>query len=41
MREKSFLFALLMLACHVTFCQQQTRLNHDWEFLKQDVGGIW
>ncbi|WCT15049.1 glycoside hydrolase family 2 TIM barrel-domain containing protein [Mucilaginibacter jinjuensis] len=24
-----------------TFAQQKTRLNNNWEFLKQDLGGIW
>lgn len=23
------------------YAQQQTRLNNDWQFIKQDLGGIW
>jgi beta-galactosidase len=31
----SFLF------CHTGYCQQSRRLNTGWQFLQQDLGGIW
>ncbi|PTR01540.1 beta-galactosidase [Mucilaginibacter yixingensis] len=37
---KIFCFALLWLAQNAR-AQQQTRLTTNWEFLKQDLGGIW
>src|SRR5690349_16081712 len=35
----SFVFILLFAA--ITEAQQKTRLIQGWEFLKQDLGGIW
>jgi beta-galactosidase len=32
---------VLLLAAGGTFAQQSQRLNTGWEFLKQDLGGIW
>ncbi len=34
------LYAILLLAQR-GFAQQSTRLNDGWQFLKQDLGGIW
>lgn len=34
-------FLILLLVSEVTHAQQTTRLTGNWEFLKQDVGGIW
>lgn len=30
-----------LLMSSLLFGQQKVRLNHHWEFLKQDLGGIW
>ncbi|KQM78122.1 glycoside hydrolase [Pedobacter sp. Leaf216] len=35
-----FLFIVLFNS-ELLFAQQSTRLNNNWEFLKQDLGGIW
>lgn len=40
MRITRLLF-LLIIFCGQTYAQQSTRLTANWEFLKQDVGGIW
>ena len=32
---------LLISGTHVVSAQQKKRLNENWEFLKQDIGGIW
>ena len=29
------------LMVQISFAQQSTRLINDWQFLRQDVGGIW
>ncbi|EHQ24429.1 glycoside hydrolase family 2 TIM barrel-domain containing protein [Mucilaginibacter paludis] len=31
----------MMFICGNLSAQQSVRLNHNWEFLKQDIGGIW
>ncbi|MEJ8818607.1 glycoside hydrolase family 2 TIM barrel-domain containing protein [Lacibacter sp. H407] len=37
-----FIFSFLLLQLSVSiFAQQSTRLNNNWQFLKQDIGGIW
>jgi beta-galactosidase len=35
-----FSFVLLLFSAYI-FAQQSTRLNNNWQFLKQDLGGIW
>src|SRR5215203_2269532 len=40
MRSKSF-FLLGILVSGSLLAQQTTRLNDNWEFVKQDLGGIW
>jgi beta-galactosidase len=40
MRCKLFFSACLFLPLLLS-AQQKTRLVHDWQFLKQDLGGIW
>jgi beta-galactosidase len=41
--KRASLFLLILILCcgSLTFAQQKTRLNNNWEFLKQDLGGIW
>jgi beta-galactosidase len=41
--KRASLFLLILILCcgNLTFAQQKTRLNNNWEFLKQDLGGIW
>src|SRR5688572_25008682 len=34
-------FLLLMICFVASNAQQKTRLTGDWEFLKQDLGGVW
>ncbi len=42
MKRTSLFLLILVLCCgSLTFAQQKTRLNNNWEFLKQDLGGIW
>jgi beta-galactosidase len=41
MRIKQVIFGCLLLCCQSLFAQQKTRLNDNWQFLKQDLGGIW
>lgn len=40
---KKYLLLIVILASisEMAFSQQQLRLNEGWEFLKQDLGGIW
>ncbi|WP_243745687.1 glycoside hydrolase family 2 TIM barrel-domain containing protein [Segetibacter sp. 3557_3] len=38
---KSILTVGILLCCQYLFGQQKTRLNNDWQFVKQDLGGIW
>lgn len=40
MQTMRWLF-LLMIVSGPVYAQQSTRLTGNWEFLKQDVGGIW
>jgi beta-galactosidase len=40
-RPSLFLLILILCCSSSTFAQQKTRLNNNWEFLKQDLGGIW
>lgn len=35
------LLLVLVLAVHQSFSQEKIRLTNNWEFLKQDLGGIW
>lgn len=35
-----FSFVLLLFSVSI-FAQQSTRLNNNWQFLRQDLGGIW
>lgn len=39
-RALSFIIVITTL-CSVAFGQQKIRLNDHWQFLKQDLGGIW
>lgn len=39
--KKHVLAIGLLLAATFTQAQQSTRLNNNWDFLKQDLGGIW
>ncbi|SDD11865.1 glycoside hydrolase family 2 protein [Pedobacter soli] len=32
---------ILLLFSNLLFAQQSVRLNNNWEFLKQDLGGVW
>jgi beta-galactosidase len=42
MKKFSILFtALVLLASYMAQGQQKIRLINNWEFLKQDIGGIW
>lgn len=38
---KKLFFLLAILVSSGLYAQQQTRLNNDWQFMKQDLGGIW
>lgn len=38
---KALLFCTIFLCSLYTHAQQSIRLNTDWQFLKQDIGGIW
>src|SRR3954471_23095208 len=41
MKLKLF-FVLILLSCiHILHAQQKIRLLNNWEFLKQDLGGVW
>jgi beta-galactosidase len=39
--KKIILLIVILLASHIVTAQQTTRLNTNWEFLKQDLGSIW
>ncbi|NOT76874.1 MAG: DUF4982 domain-containing protein [Cyclobacteriaceae bacterium] len=41
MNKRILLLAILLSGCSLIHAQQKTRLNDHWEFLKQDLGGIW
>jgi beta-galactosidase len=36
-----FLLACFIICCNSLYAQQKIRLNNNWEFVKQDLGGIW
>jgi beta-galactosidase len=38
---KLFLFFMLITWCDNTRAQQTQRLNNNWEFIRQDLGGVW
>src|SRR3984885_3135133 len=39
---KKIIYTLIGILCFTTAdAQQKTRLNSHWQFLKQDLGGIW
>jgi beta-galactosidase len=40
-QRRYILVVILLLAAMQSFAQQSTRLITSWEFLKQDLGGIW
>ncbi|RYD80875.1 MAG: glycoside hydrolase family 2 protein [Sphingobacteriales bacterium] len=40
-KTKYLFFISLLLFSFLTKAQQSVRLNNNWEFLKQDLGGIW
>jgi beta-galactosidase len=40
-QRRYFLVLILVLSAMQTFAQQSTRLITSWEFLRQDLGGIW
>jgi len=39
--NKLILFIIILLLNQAVNAQQKVRLNNNWEFLRQDVGGIW
>ena len=39
--RRTLIIGLFLLSHHVCDAQQKFRLNGNWEFLKQDLGGIW
>jgi len=42
MKTTKFVIVILAFICsYQTSAQQTTRLNGNWEFVKQDLGGIW
>lgn len=42
MKKLTFIFFLLVAALGGTvLAQQKTRLNNNWEFVRQDLGGVW
>lgn len=40
-RHSILIIGLLLAACQWTSAQRSTRLLHNWEFLRQDLGGPW
>ncbi|WP_230471178.1 glycoside hydrolase family 2 TIM barrel-domain containing protein [Hymenobacter jejuensis] len=40
-RRLLLLWLGLVLSISTAFGQQRTRLNDDWEFVRQDLGGVW
>lgn len=40
MRKYFLLFRVIVIAPSL-FAQQKTRLNDNWEFVRQDLGGVW
>src|SRR5688572_32395080 len=41
MKAKKICSLLFLLCCQLLPAQQKTRLINNWDFLKQDLGGIW
>ena len=41
MKIKAFAFIVFTLLSQNLAAQQQTRLNNNWEYVRQDLGGIW
>ena len=41
MKAKQICFLFFIGCCQILFAQQKTRLINNWEFLNQDLGGIW
>src|SRR5215216_6184472 len=41
MNVKQLFFIYLLFSCHPLFAQQKVRLIDNWQFLRQDLGGIW
>lgn len=41
MKLKNLIVVVILLCCQPLFAQQKNRLNNNWQFLKQDLGGIW
>ena len=41
MNKKFLLIVCIIISAQSLFAQVQQRLNENWEFLKQDLGGIW
>ena len=41
MMGRMLMISCLLLLSQFVFAQQKTRLNDNWQFLKQDIGGIW
>jgi len=41
MRSRLFLLSVILLCFGSLAAQQSTRLINNWQFLKQDLGGIW
>jgi beta-galactosidase len=39
--KKIILLIIILLVSHIVTAQQTTRLNTNWEFLKQDLGSVW
>jgi beta-galactosidase len=39
--KKLILFVFISIISHITIAQQKTRLNTGWEFVRQDLGGVW
>ncbi len=41
MKAKKICSLFFIVCCQILFAQQKTRLINNWEFLKQDIGGVW
>src|SRR3954463_1231039 len=41
MKDRILIICLFFLAFQITHAQQSQRLINDWEFVKQDMGGVW
>jgi beta-galactosidase len=41
MRRSGYFFVLIFFFAQAVHAQQAIRLNENWEFLRQDLGGIW